>query len=167
MKTFNLILLFWVTMCISCVDLLSLFGPPSYSYRITNNAEYDICVGIWWGWVFSGEYQYPDTSLLEWDGLSFIKANSYHRGDFKHPLDKLITRDIPSDTISIFFFHADTIIMNHWQLIRRDYNILRRYDLSSQDIVKLKEAHGGRFPEIPYPPDERMKNMKMWPPYGK
>ena len=44
-------------------------------------------------------------------------------------------------------------------VIISDYLVLRRYDLTPADLELLNW-------EIPYPPDERMKNMKMWPPYG-
>jgi len=37
--------------------------------------------------------------------------------------------------------------------------------LALTDVVTLKNKYG--VPEIPYPPDERMKDMKMYPPYGK
>jgi len=40
-----------------------------------------------------------------------------------------------------------------------DNFILRRYDLTQEDLQLLNW-------EVSYPPDERMKNMRMYPPYG-
>ncbi|MDR1526180.1 MAG: hypothetical protein LBS46_00735 [Dysgonamonadaceae bacterium] len=37
---------------------------------------------------------------------------------------------------------------------------IQRYDLTLEDLNSLNWT-------VPYPPDERMKNMKMYPPYGK
>jgi hypothetical protein len=70
---------------------------------------------------------------------------------------------IPSDTLSVFYFHVDTINKYSWEEIRQGYKVLRRYDLSIDDLYLLYNKYD--IPEIPYPPDERMKNMKMYPPY--
>lgn len=63
-----------------------------------------------------------------------------------------------SDTMSLFILSCDTLAKYSWDQIREDYNILVRYDLSLKDLYKLDFR-------IVYPPNETMKNMKMYPPY--
>ena len=36
---------------------------------------------------------------------------------------------LPKDTLSIFIFSTDTLNKYSWEEVRRDYKILRRYDL--------------------------------------
>ena len=133
-----------------------------YCHKMLNNAYYDIYVGFG---LFHASYLYPDTLFAQLHNYRLIKSRSYKREHTKRPLEENVTQTTPSDTVSIFYFHADTVNKYTWENIQRDYRILRRYDLSLQDIIALKNKNG--IPEIPYPPDERMKNMKMYPPYGK
>jgi hypothetical protein len=72
-----------------------------------------------------------------------------------------------NDTISFYIFNQDTVDMYEWEKICKDYKILKRYDLSKDDLMHLKKIERGDLPVITYPPDERMKNMKMYPPYGE
>jgi len=44
------------------------------------------------------------------------------------------------------------------ETIREEYKVLKRYDLSIEDIQLLNY-------EIPYPPTEVMRGMRMYPPY--
>ncbi|MCL2727598.1 MAG: hypothetical protein FWD56_04360, partial [Bacteroidales bacterium] len=61
------------------------------------------------------------------------------------------------DTLSFFIFDADIFNAYTWEEIQSGYMVLKRYDLSPQDLRALRRR-------ITYPPDERMKNMKMHPP---
>ena len=131
-------------------------------YYMYNNADYDVFVGFG---LFHATYLYPDTIFEQLHNYRLIKSYSFNEYYVGETLEENIKRTTPIDTVSIFYFHADTINKYSWEIIQRDYKILRRYDLSSQDIVTLKDHRG--IPEIPYPPDERMKDMKMYPPYGK
>ena len=133
-----------------------------YEYYMYNNADYDIFFG--YGFEYA-TYIYPDTLFDILHNYRLIKSHSLNVDYPGEPLEEIISLTTPRDTVSIFYFHADTINKYPWEIIRRDYKILRRYDLSPQDICTLKDHQG--IPEIPYPPDERMKNMKMYPPYGK
>jgi hypothetical protein len=60
--------------------------------------------------------------------------------------------------IIIFILDWQIVSTTSYNIIERDYLILRRYDLTRADLQLLNW-------EVPYPPDERMKNMKMYPPY--
>jgi hypothetical protein len=64
------------------------------------------------------------------------------------------------DTLYVFIFHPDTIAKYTWKEIADKYRILQRYDMTLND---LKNIHY----HICYPPDKRMKDIKMYPPYEK
>ena len=133
-----------------------------YSMTILNNANHSIGFYLLLGsWMC-----YPDTLLPDTD---FSVAKNLKSGSWTKILayrrwEEVVTR-LSGDTMSVFIFHSDTLNKYSWEEIRSEYMILRRYDLSSDDIVTLFNEY--RVPEIPYPPDNRMRNMKMWPPYGK
>jgi hypothetical protein len=107
-----------------------------------------------------GWFTYPDTSIMTkevseyhlWDA---IKGN--HKRFEISPL-AVYYRDTHTDTLCFFILSTDTIAKYDWETIRTEYKILKRYDLSYQNFIKLGY-------KISYPPNERMKNIKMWPPY--
>ena len=135
-----------------------------YTYHMLNNADHDIFAG--YGLKSSAPHFYPDTTFEKLSNYELIKSHSYNFHHIKKPLDETIKIETPVDTVSIFYFHADTVSKYTWEIIQHDYKILRRYDLSSEDIRTLYGGKRGTYPEIPYPPDERMQDMKMYPPYG-
>lgn len=60
------------------------------------------------------------------------------------------------DTLSIYFFHPDTLSLYDWDVIRNDYKVLKRYDLSIEDLNSLNFT-------VPYPPTAEMEGMKQYP----
>ena len=64
-----------------------------------------------------------------------------------------------SGIMSVFILSCDTLAKYTWEQVREDYNILVRYDLRLQDLYKLDFV-------IVYPPNETMKDIKMYPPYS-
>ena len=65
--------------------------------------------------------------------------NRYNRNS---TLDNdLLEIRMPNDTLSFFFFHVDTVRKYPLEILQKDYKILRRYDLSSQDIITLKNQY--------------------------
>jgi hypothetical protein len=109
---------------------------------------------------------YPDTVIS--DEMSFIggfppKTKLSIRPT---PTDwKKTVKKLPKDTLSVYIMSIDTFLIYTGQEIKDDYKVSVRYDLSIRDIEKLLDDEG--LPTIPYPPDERMKDMKMYPLYGK
>jgi hypothetical protein len=114
-------------------------------------------------------YLYPDTIDFHYSGLKdnahIYKILSNKQSD--KPLN--ILRDcweiqfktksiLPSDTLMIYVFDAEIIENIPWSTIANGYMILKRYDLSLEDLAKLNWT-------ITYPPTEEMKNIKMYPPY--
>jgi hypothetical protein len=59
---------------------------------------------------------------------------------------------------SIYVFDKQILSTITWDTVKSHYMVLCRYDLTPEDLELLNW-------EVPYPPDERMKNMKMYPPY--
>jgi len=100
---------------------------------------------------------YPDTLLFEQFALTHINPlSTFHLGGFQKIDEKI--NEIPSDTLSIYFFDNDTLENFSWETICDEYKVLKRYDLSLKDIQLLDY-------EIPYPPTSTMKDMRMYPPY--
>jgi len=63
-----------------------------------------------------------------------------------------------TDTLSFFILSPDTILKYGWEDVRKNYRILKRYDLSYSDVESLDF-------KIYYPPTQAMKHMKMYPLY--
>jgi hypothetical protein len=62
-------------------------------------------------------------------------------------------RKISSDTLVIYFSYSEFIDND---TVNNNYE--QEYDLTLEDLNSLKWT-------VSYPPDEKMKNMKMYPPY--
>ena len=61
--------------------------------------------------------------------------------------------------LMIFVFDAEIVENTPWEIVSKDYLVLKRYDVTLEDLQRLDW-------KITYPPTEAMKDMKMWPPYG-
>ena len=154
----TLIIITFISNLYGCEDV-----PKSrYSLYLVNNAKHSISFDY-----SLGAYNwkcYPDTLLPATDQhlIKNIKPGSSHSSDSRSKWEKIIS-DLPKDTMSVFIFHTDTLNKYAWEEVRKKYIILRRYDLSLEDLIGLYNKYG--IPEIPYPPTEAMKNIKMYPPY--
>ena len=135
-------------------------GETAYKFDIRNNTDYT----VYYYEAFSEEhtYVYPDTIIRERE-FNFLSPSgkirpktALHLGGFSTIESEFKT--LPKDTLSVYFFHPDTLAKYPWETIRKDYNILKRYDLSIEDMQLLDY-------EIVYPPTEAMEKMKMYPPY--
>lgn len=135
-------------------------GDSKHEWYFENQTNDTLCVYFAWGY----QTAYPDTALPIDPNKAHILGTPPHKKQEVYnsiEYNKMIN-NLPKDTLSVFVFHQDTLLKYKWEDIRQSYNILKRYDLSLDDIRLLYENH---TPVIPYPPDERMKNMKMFPPY--
>jgi len=121
------------------------------SIRFVNNSDVDVYFYL--GAIdrkFGGTL-YPDTAISE------VKAGiPVQKGSFR--IYHYYEEDIQVDTLCLFIFDADVYNTCSWDEIKNDYKILRRYDLSLQDIKRLNHA-------IYYPPTAAMQDIKMYPPY--
>ena len=98
---------------------------------------------------------YPDTSLI----LRDIKLDSFgQRIEMKKSkVDRLtnstwegIFRYLKSDTLILFILDAEMVETVPWDTIRKNYEILMRYDLSFNDIQRLNW-------KIVFPPTDTVK----------
>ena len=113
-----------------------------------------------------GKY-YPDTTLLttfirdnygnDWERWPDVLLYASWTSSWKNEKE-LIHSLSPSDTVSIFIFHTDTLMAYPWETIRDEYKILVRYDLNWEDIRNVNY-------HILYPPTYEMERMHMWPPF--
>lgn len=130
---------------------------PLYIYNKTNNQyiAYYITAG--------GKYGsfYPDTLLPNSNIYIYrrIDPQKYFSTDSRRKW-RDIFKELPKDTLSIFIFSSDTLNKYSWEEVRRDYKILKRYDLSIQDLELLDY-------KVYYPPTPTMSRMKMYPKYGR
>jgi len=68
--------------------------------------------------------------------------------------------DYYSDTHIVYIFDAAVVENTAWEIVARDYLVLKRYDLTLEDLQLLDW-------KITYPPTEAMKDVKQWPSYGE
>lgn len=167
-KIVKLNLFLIVTFCFGgCI----LFDPPwmMTSFCIDNRSDEGVYVFLSRA---DGKVFYPDTCLPE-DGLIYGKLlfkEQFEEDILLNPIapnTRTIFTEVGGDlrrvdpfcdTVSVFVFNKDTFEMYGYENVRQNYRILVRYDLSISDIRSLQFC-------LPYPPDESMKNMKMYPPY--
>ena len=102
------------------------FVERVYSIKVENNSSQ---------WInFFDNRVYPDTLLpaaKPYYGAS--RPNSYAYIDSKSDWPDVFAR-LPKDTLSIFILSSDTVNTFNWDIIRSQYKILKRYDLSLQDL---------------------------------
>ena len=73
--------------------------------------------------------------------------------------ENFFNREGYSGTVYVYVFDAETIENTPWEVVARDYLVLKRYDLTLEDLQRLDW-------KITYPPTEAMKDVKQYPPYG-
>lgn len=113
-------------------DPFSLFAEHYYDVHVTlrNNSETVI------SYVVSNTY--PDTTVISDKPERFYPIKP--GGESKIPLNPSIStpmnwkRTFPHDTLILFVFDNDVIENCSWNTIREDYLILKRFDLSEEDL---------------------------------
>ena len=141
--------IFWLFYAAECS-----MEPNSYTIRVYNNSYHQIEVLL-----SLGNPVYPDTLLPD---RFYDKLNSTKPGSARH-FDNTLTyknfiHSYGSDTIIIFIFHTDTLLKYSWDEVKEGYKILKRYDISWQEMEELE----GR---IHYPPTEAEKDIRQYPAY--
>ncbi|MDO4880740.1 MAG: hypothetical protein Q3983_05620 [Capnocytophaga sp.] len=126
-----------------------------YDLQIYNNTDRTINI-----YIADIDTYYPDTLLpLGSNRLREIKINETLYETSMVQWNNIL-KNLPKDTLSIFIFNTDTLNKYSWEEIRRNYKILKRYDLSIQDLENLDY-------KVYYPPTPEMSHMKMYPKYGR
>src|SRR5688572_20755122 len=142
----------WLILVLICSNSCEDF----YAVTIENHSDQHIKFYVTMPW---SHFQYPDTLLpaQEIHPIELLpsKSTHYYTGLPGPPWEEIFKR-LPADTLSIYIFDADTLSAHPWNVIRSQYNILKRYDLSLQDLQSLDFV-------VMYPPDASMQGMKMFP----
>jgi len=132
----------------------SSLGEKFYTINIDNNSA-----GIVYFYAYDefSEIQYPDTVLPSTNpGPTKLGSGARFYIRDREPWAELIN-ELSSDTLSIFFFADNTYEDSSWSAISNQYLILKRYDLSIEDLERINF-------KVPYPPDETMEGIQMYPP---
>jgi len=124
-----------------------------HGFDFENNSTRDVYIYLGIADRDLGGTLYPDTAV------SRVRVGTlFKKGASRHYTYSRAKEDPWVNTLSLYIFDADTFNMYDWEEIKDGYKILQRYDISSENLKALKY-------KISYPPDERMKNIKMYPPY--
>ena len=161
-----------LTACPTC-DFTSVYT------NIVNNSEHNI--SVYWASTAANTSAYPDTllpnnpTLCGTDVYELIDGPISPDGGlatFEYPTNlesfkKLFSRKehLPEGILSVFILHTDTLNSYTWEQIKAKNKYIVRYDLSYDDIVRFATSEDINEFNIPFPPTEAMRNMKMWPPY--
>ncbi|HEY5507722.1 MAG TPA: hypothetical protein VIK29_03555 [Paludibacter sp.] len=105
-----------------------------YSITVKNNTSHDIQATPGLGPNYMSSY--PDTAIPELKpDLVPIAPNGYSYLDLSAKWETIFPR-LPADTLSIYIFSTDTLNVYDWSKIRTGYKVLKRYDLSLDDLQK-------------------------------
>jgi hypothetical protein len=131
-----------------------------YSYTVYNQSDNTIYFAEGFGARYNGMNLYPDTALPANKPLLYIvRAHQSLPNGVNYDDWSTMFNSLPTDTLSVYVFSAETLDNSSWDDIKTGYKILKRYDLSLDDIKKLNN-------NISYPPTPDMQHMKMYPAYG-
>lgn len=106
-----------------------------YVIDLENQAEYSIGYYFATGGKF-GTF-YPDSLPETNDEITYDISEVNKPGFLSGIKWSKLFRELPHDTLSVFIFHTDTLKNNSWEEVRDHYKILKRYDLSLQDLEKM------------------------------
>ncbi len=131
MKILSLLFLSLILCSNSCEK--APFVDKFYDIIVINNSSGDVYVHKA---DLDAEKQYPDT-LLPSSNATFLKIPANKRGyfDSKTTWEENI-KNLPSDTLSVFFIDGSTFENEEWDTIMDNYLILKRYDFSIEDLEK-------------------------------
>jgi hypothetical protein len=105
-----------------------------YAIKVFNKTQRTIMITA--GYEKESMNPYPDTSLpISRPHLQEVKSNEYGEIISSFKWEEEID-NLPSDTLSIYLFDADTVNICGWEEIAMDYKVLKRYDLSVDDLIK-------------------------------
>ncbi|MGV8091904.1 MAG: hypothetical protein AB2L24_08580 [Mangrovibacterium sp.] len=103
-----------------------LLGDHVYRFWILNNSNEAL--------NFLVSYNYPDTIIPDtYDKVKSLNPNDKTPYDSKKKWEEVFY-ELPADTLSIFIFSRNTIINQEWEKILENYMVLKRYDLSIEDL---------------------------------
>ena len=103
-----------------------------FTIRVNNNSNKRIYISAGCGRY--GIPNYPDT-LLPTIEPSLLNVEPHDYNNLRSSIEwESVIKKIESDTLSIYFFDADTINKYTWDEIKNEYKIIKREDLSIDDF---------------------------------
>ena len=158
-NTIKLLLVSLICMATKCQDKES--GDCHTAIRISNNSERNIRIAhaflsiyhpdplnIKGFYLTASEEKYKIISG-ELDNSKAAKSSSCMEKQFEN-----------YEPLIVYIFDATVVENTSWEVVARDYLVLKRYDLTLADLQRLDW-------KITYPPTKAMKNVKQYPPYGE
>jgi hypothetical protein len=125
----GLISILLITLCSQCENMTM---DKSYEINLVNNSGHNI------GYYFAtgGKYGtcYPDSLPKTNEYIVYDISKVLRPGYESHLSWESYFQELPKDTLSVFIFHTDTLNKYSWEEIRRGYKILKRYNLSYNDL---------------------------------
>ena len=73
---------------------------------------------------------------------------------------RIYMKNFPSDTVHLFIFDPEVVDNHGWNQIKDGYRVLKRYDLTSKDLMNKKLLNGL------WPPTPEVAYIKQYPPYA-
>ena len=148
----SIILVF--TLSNSCDKLMEKW----HGIKIQNNTDKVIFVSA--GSERYGLFSYPDT-VLTTSRPSLLSVSPTHYNNLRSSIKwKEIIENLPEKKLSIYFFNSDTINQYSWQEIKLGNKIMKRFDVTIEDLERLNYS-------ITYPFGSDLKYIKQFPAYGQ
>jgi len=104
-------------------------------FSFVNSSQEDVYVSF--------DTLYPDTSIYDPNPAFSPETNKVLAGETSKSVLRLRSnweatfKDIPSDTLMVFVFDAQVLETTTWDTVKANYQILKRYDLSLQDVKDM------------------------------
>lgn len=115
----------------SCED--TVFDNSDDRLKLNNQSNKDV--------YFYSQTNYPDTLIIDENPSSSpefykaIKQTTEPVRLLRRTWEQEFESSIPSDTLQIFIYDAEVLENTPWEEVRENYLILKRYELSYQDIL--------------------------------
>ncbi len=110
----------------------------SYPLSVKNNSNHSIHLYINDNENFVSIY--PDTIISNFSERISQQILSKETKDIaggSASWESIFRISVPSDTLSIFVIHSDSLNKYSWNEIRNNYEVLKRFDFSLQDLEDL------------------------------
>ena len=153
----KLLLLSIICMATKCADKES--EDCHTSIRFSNNSEKSL-------YVNKDTYYLRDLDPFDIRNSSFFRPEQKNIKCCEENKDALFSASCyehildMGKVVFIFIFDAKVVENTPWEVVAKDYLVLKRYDLTLEDLQRLNW-------KITYPPTEAMKDIKQWPPYSE
>ena len=153
----KILLLSLICMATKCEDKES--ENCHISIRFSNNSEKDLYVRF-----YDLVHRPPNMSEIEHISSTVRQRYKVYTGEqdnreATHQSSCIESYFRGQDTKTLYVFDAAIVENTPWEVVAKDYLVLKRYDLTLEDLQRLDWR-------ITYPPTEAMKDIAQYPPYG-